>query len=149
MNAHRRAIPDGLSNRDYQKSASWYWFPKGGRWIKLCRIEDGERKMLERLAAEMKKREGSKGAGNIPALVDMYVAAKQSEHPEKGWSNYGNPVKADFIDSNIEDADTLAVARFLRNNRADKLTTQRAMRAFVSGFFQWCREGAITTHPTL
>ncbi|MCE4544638.1 MULTISPECIES: tyrosine-type recombinase/integrase [unclassified Caballeronia] len=147
MNARRRTIPDGLPNRVYPKSGSWYWFPKGGRWIKLCRIEDGARKMHERLAAEMKKREGVKGTGNIPALVDLYIEAKKSEHREKGWSNYGNPVKKDFANADIEDADTAAVARFLRNNWADKLSMQRAMRAFMSGFFQWCREEGYYDQP--
>lgn len=147
MNARRRAVPDGLPNRVYAKSGSWYWFPKRGSWIKLCRVEDGERNMLERLAAEMKKREGKKGAGNIPALVDLYIEAKEKDHREKGWSNYGNPVKADFIDSNIEEVDTYAVARFLRNNWADKLSMLRAMRAFMSGFMQWCKEEGYYDQP--
>lgn len=140
MNARRRAVPDGLPNRVYPRSGSWYWFPKGGRWIKLCRIEDGERKMLERLAAEMKKREGTKGTGNIPAFVDMYIAAKKDEHREKGWRNYGNPVKEDFANGDLEDADAAACARFLKAHWSTKLSMQRAMRAFLSGFFQWCRE---------
>jgi integrase len=140
MNARRRIIDNGLPKRVYPRSGSWYWFPKNGPWIKLCRIEDGERKMLERLAAEMKKREGSKGTGNIPAFVEMYIAAKKGEHREKGWSNYGNPVKADFADGDLEDADTAACKRFLRNNWSTKLSMQRAMRAFLSGFFQWCKE---------
>ena len=53
MNARRRTVPDGLPSRVYEKSGSWYWYPKNGPWIKLCRVEDGARKMHERLAAEM------------------------------------------------------------------------------------------------
>lgn len=140
MNARRRAVPDGLPNRVYEKSGSWYWFPKNGTWIRLCRVDDGLRKMHERLAAEMKRHEGPKGTGNIPALVDLYVAAKKASHREKGWHHYGTPVKADFANSDIEDVNAAAVKRFLRNNWADKLSMQRAMRAFLSGFFQWCRE---------
>lgn len=140
MNARRRTVADGLPSRVYLKSGSWYWFPKNGSWIKLCRAVDGERKMLERLAAEMKKREGSKGAGNTPAFVDMYIAAKKAEHRETGWSNYGNPVKEEFINVNLEDVDVSTVSRFLKVKWAGKLSMQRAMRAFLSGFFQWCRE---------
>lgn len=140
MNARRRAVPDGLPNRVYEKSGSWYWYPKNGPWIKLCRVDEGARKMHERLAAEMKKRERNKGTGNMPSLVDLYIEAKKGEHRESGWPNYGNPVKKDFRDADIEDVDTAGVARFLRNNWADKLAMQRAMRAFMSGFFQWCRE---------
>lgn len=147
MNARRRAVPDGLPNRVYEKSGSWYWFPKNGTWIRLCRVEDGLRKMHERLAAEMKKREGAKGAGNIPAFVDMYIAAKKDEHREKGWSNYGNPVKADFANGDLEDADAAACARFLKAHWATKLSMQRAMRAFLSGFFQWCREEGYYDQP--
>jgi integrase len=137
--ARRRTIPDGLPNRVYLKSGSWYWFPKGGRWIKLCRIDEGETKMLKRLAAEKEKAESQKGLGNTPALVDLYVKEKRGEHREKGWWRYGEYVKQSFIDGNVEDIDVAHVAEFLRT-WANKIPMQRTMRAFLSGFFQWCRE---------
>jgi integrase len=140
MNARRRTIPDGLPNRVYTKSGSYYWFPKGGIWIKLCRVEDGELKMLERLAAEKRKRESLTGLGNVPALVDAYVKEKRAEHRERGWHNYGNYVKNSFVDVNIDKVDNAFVVEFLRANWKDKLPMQRIMRAFLSGFFQWCRE---------
>lgn len=140
MNARRRTIPDGLPNRVYAKSGSYYWFPKGGSWIKLCRVEDGELRMLERLAAEKRKHESMTGLGNVPALVDAYVKEKRAEHREKNWHNYGNYVKNGFADVNIDQVDNAFVVEFLRINWKDKLPMQRVMRSFMTGFFQWCRE---------
>lgn len=139
MNARRRTVADGLPSRVYAKSGSWYWVPKNAGWIKLCRVEDGERKMLERLAVEMRKRERPEGSGNIPALVDLYTAANKATHREKRWEDYGKPVKKDFADVNIDQVDPPYVDEFLRNNWHDKLSMKRAMRAFLNGFFQWCR----------
>jgi integrase len=140
MNARRRTIPDGLPSRVYRKSGSWYWYPKGGSWIKLCRVEDGELKMLERLAAEKRKRESLTGIGNVPPLVDEYVRAKKAEHRERGWPLYGNYVKTGFADVNIDQVDNAFVVEFLRSNWGEKIHMQRSMRAFLMGFFQWCRE---------
>lgn len=138
--ARRRTVPDGLPNRVYAKSGSWYWWPKGAGWIKLCRVEDGERKMLERLAVEMKKRERPEGTGNIPVLVDLYTAANKAAHREKRWEDYGKPIKKDFADINIDQVDPAYVKEFLRNHWHNKLSMKRSMRGFLNGFFQWCRE---------
>ncbi|MFM0300010.1 tyrosine-type recombinase/integrase [Paraburkholderia sediminicola] len=140
MNARRRTIPDGLPNRVYQKSGSYYWYPKGGSWIKLCRVDDGELKMLERLASEKRKRESLTGIGNVPALVDEYVREKKAEHRERAWPLYGNYVKTGFADVNIDLVDNAFVVEFLRSNWGEKIHMQRTMRAFLTGFFQWCRE---------
>lgn len=147
MNARRRVVADGLPSRVYAKSGSWYWVPKNAGWIKLCRIEDGERKMLERLAVEMRKRERPEGAGNIPALVDLYTAANKDTHREKRWEDYGKPVKNAFADVNIDQVDAAYVKEFLRTNWHDKLSMRRSMRTFMSGFFQWCREEGYTGNP--
>lgn len=145
--ARRRTVTDPvLPGRVYPKSGSWYWVPKNGPWIKLCRVEDGERKMLERLAVEMKKRERPEGAGNIPALVDLYTAANKATHREKRWEDYGKPVKKDFADVNIEQVDPAYVREFLNNRWRDKLPMKRAMRTFLNGFFQWCREEGYMAH---
>lgn len=138
--ARRRIIPDGLPSRVYKKSGSYYWFPKGGSWIKLCRVEDGEVKMLERLAGEKKKREASNGRGDMPAYIDEYVRTKRDEHRESGWHRYGDYAKNSFADLDVTQIDNAAVVEFLKANWAEKLPMQRAMRAFLSGFFQWCRE---------
>lgn len=139
MNARRRTVPDGLPSRVYEKSGSWYYFPKGGRWINLCRVDEGEAKMLRRLAVEKDKAESQKGLGNTPALVDEYVKEKRGEHREKGWWRYGEYVKTGFLDIDVQMVDPSYVAEFLKN-WATKIPMQRTMRAFLSGFFQWCRE---------
>lgn len=138
--ARRRTVPDGLPNRVYSKSGSYYWFPKGGSWIKLCRVADGEVRMLERLTEEKRKRESTAGLGNVPALVDEYVREYRHEHREKSWPLYGNYVKNSFADINIDQIDNASVVEFLRGNWKEKLHMQRIMRAFLSGFFRWCRE---------
>ncbi|WP_322068956.1 tyrosine-type recombinase/integrase [Paraburkholderia bannensis] len=138
--ARRRIVPDGLPNRVYSKSGSYYWYPKGGSWIKLCRVDDGETKMLERLASEKRKRESMNGIGNVPALVDEYVQEKRSEHREKGWPSLGNYVKNGFADINVNQVDNATIVEFLRGHYKDKLPMQRVMRSFLNGFFRWCRE---------
>jgi integrase len=141
MNPRRRTVTDPvLPGRVYPKSGSWYWFPKGGSWIKLCRIDEGEAKMLERLAAEKRKHASMTGTGNVPPLVTEYVKQKQAEHRERGWHLFGNYVKKCFANIDIEEVDTAYVADFLRSNYSDKLHMQRRMRSFLTGFFQWCRE---------
>lgn len=139
MNARRRTVPDGLPSRVYEKSGSWYYFPKGGRWIKLCRVDEGEPKMLKRLAVEKEKAEQQKGLGNTPVFVDMYVKEKRDEHREKGWWRYGEYVKDAFLNVDVQLVDNAHVVEFLKN-WAKKIPMQRTMRAFLSGFFQWCRE---------
>lgn len=138
--ARRRTIPDGLPNRIYQKSGSWYWVPKNGPWIKLCRVDAGEPKMLERLAAEKRKRESdAAGSGDMPARVAEYVREKRTEHREDGWHYYGDYVKREFEDVDVKQVDNAFVVDFLANWKG-KLAMQRALRAFLKGFFQWCRE---------
>src|SRR5258708_5802945 len=120
--ARRRTIPDGLPNRVYQKSGSWYWYPKGGPWIKLCRVDAGEPKMLERLATEKRRHEPTQiGTGDMPARVTEYVKEKRHEHREKAWPYYGDYVKADFADVNVKQVDTAYVAEFVRGNWPDKV----------------------------
>jgi integrase len=138
MNARRRTVPDGLPNRVYEKSGSWYWFPKGGSWIKLCRTDEGEAKMLEKLAAEMRKREAG-GTGDMPRYVDEYVAAERHRHKEKSWPYYGDYVKKDFADVQIRHVDSAYVSDFIEQNWAGKPHMQHIMRAFLRGFFVWCK----------
>jgi integrase len=97
--------------------------------------------MLERLAAEKRKRESEPiGTGDMPARVAEYVREKRAEHRESSWHYYGEYVKKDFADVNVQSVDNAYIAEFLRNNWTGKLPMQRAMRAFLKGFFQWCRE---------
>lgn len=95
--------------------------------------------MLERLAAEKRKRESMAGIGNVPPLVDLYVSEKRAEHREQSWPLYGNYAKIGFADVNIDQVDNAFVVEFLSNWKK-KLPMQRTMRAFLKGFFRWCRE---------
>lgn len=139
MNARRRTVTDPvLPGRVYPKSGSWYWFPKNGSWIKLCRIDEGETKMLERLAAEMRKRE-IPGDGDMPRFVADYVKAEVHRHREKTWPYYGEYVKTGFADVNVRQVDSAYVSDFLEQNYAGKPAMQNTMRAFLRGFFTWCK----------
>lgn len=139
MNARRRTVTDPvLPGRVYPKSGSWYWFPKGGSWIKLCRIEEGEAKMLERLALEKRKRETG-GTGDMPRYVAEYVEAEKHRHKEKAWPYYGDYVKKDFADVQIRHVDSTYVSDFLEQGWPDKKHMQHIMRAFLRGFFVWAK----------
>ncbi|WP_240493667.1 tyrosine-type recombinase/integrase [Pandoraea sp. ISTKB] len=121
------------------KHGSFYWFKPGtNRWVKLCRVADGETTMLERLSNERRKAESASGSGNIPTLVDQYVDLHKKKHKEKAWPHYGTYVKAAFRDLDADQVDTAYVVDFLTSNWEEKLPMQRVMRAFLSGFFSWC-----------
>lgn len=135
--------------RVYVRDGSYYWVqPYTERWKKLCRVEDGEVRMLERLAAEKAKVEKIGGTGNIPHLVDKYVRLHQKDHKEKAWPAYGRYVKRGFADVDIDQMDVPYVRQFLKDNWKDKPHMQRVMRAFLSGFFDWCIDQRLmTTNP--
>lgn len=138
MNARRRTIPDGLPNRVYAKSGSYYWFPKGGSWIKLCRVEDGEPKMLERLAAEKRKNETG-GTGDMPHRIDEYMKAEGGKLKDKSTPYHALYAKKGFADVNVSQVDTAYVADFIEQNWSGKPHMQHIMRAFLRGFFTWCK----------
>ncbi|RSK75884.1 integrase [Pandoraea apista] len=139
MNARRRKTPDGLPSRVYVKHGSYYWFKPGtNRWVRLCRVGDGEAAMLERLANEKRKAESATGSGNIPGLVDDYVDQHKKKHKEKAWPHYAEYVKSSFRDVDVDQVDPAYVVEFLTTNWDGKLHMQRVMRAFLSGFFAWC-----------
>lgn len=147
------AIPRARAkrNRVYQKNGSWYWVqPGSNRWVRLCRVVDGEALLEERLRIEQHRVccEPVEGIGNMPVLVAQYVREKTAEHREKAWPSYGRYVRASFADLDVEQVDAGCVSEFLRANWAGKLAMQRVMRAFLSGFFQWCIENRrVTGNP--
>ena len=50
MNARRRKTNLGMPSRVYERGGSWYWVrPSDQKWIRLCRVDDGQRTMLKRL----------------------------------------------------------------------------------------------------
>lgn len=137
--------------RVYEKHGAWYWVaPDTGQWIRLCSVADSEALLEERLRIEQRRLccEPVAGIGNMPVLVAQYVREKTVEHREKAWPSYGRYVRDSFADLDVEHVDAGYVSEFLRANWAGKLAMQRVMRAFLSGFFQWCIENRrVTENP--
>ncbi|MCM2537673.1 tyrosine-type recombinase/integrase [Burkholderia glumae] len=135
--------------RVYAKHNAWYWVePVSGKWIRLCALTDPETKLVERLAEERKKRERPEGAGNMRPLIDQYARENKHAHKEKAWPKYGEYAGNGFRKVNVEDVRPGHVTNWLKVKYAGKLPMQRVMRAFLSGFFQWCIDkGRINTNP--
>jgi integrase len=135
--------------RVYQNDGSWYWVQPGtNKWIKLCRVADSEELLLERLLAEKKKHARPEGTGDMRPLIDEYVRKHRADHKEKAWPSYGKYAGAGFRNANVADIKPTHVTNWLKVKYAGKLNMQRVMRAFLSGFFQWCVEtGKRDTNP--
>jgi integrase len=134
--------------RVYQNDGSWYWVQPGtNKWIKLCRVTDSEELLLERLLAEKKKHARPEGTGDMRPLIDEYVRKHRADHKEKAWPSYGKYAGMAFRNADAAKVDATAVMQALKHWKG-KLAMQRVMRAFLSGFFQWCiEEGKIKTNP--
>lgn len=127
--------------RVYPKHGAWYWVePISGEWIRLCALTDDENKLVERLAEERKKRTRPDGAGDMRPLIDQYVRENKHLHKEKAWPKYGDYAGNGFRKANVADVKPAHVNNWLKVKYAGKLHMQRVMRAFLSGFFQWCIE---------
>ncbi|VWD22161.1 tyrosine-type recombinase/integrase [Burkholderia contaminans] len=125
--------------RVYPKHGSWYWVePVSGRWIRLCPLTADETTLVERLAAERKNLERPEGNGDMRPLIDKYVRENKSAHREKAWPKYGEYAGNGFRKANVADVKPSHVNNWLKVKYAGKLPMQRVMRAFLSGFFQWC-----------
>jgi integrase len=153
MNARRRSRPDGLPSRVYMKGTSYYWVRTDNRWIRLSKVTDGDVKMFERLAAEKRAFEPIvAGRGNIPAIVGTYMEQKAMSYAESfrdEWRRRGEGVRSYFRDWNIERVDASAVEDFLLNNWPERLSMQKAMKAWLSTFFSWAvRKKFVTVNPT-
>ena len=64
MNARRRARPDGLPSRVYAKAGAYYWVRHDNKWIKLSRIDEGER-ALERVQKLVELADGALGVEDL------------------------------------------------------------------------------------
>lgn len=140
MNSKRRARPDGLPSRVYAKAGSYYWVRQDNKWVKLSRVEEGDRRMLERLAEEKRKFEPSPGTGNLPRLAREFTDLHKDTYAKTfrdEWVRRGELVASYFRDWDVETVDAGAIEDFLTQEWADKLPTQRAMKAWVSKFFNW------------
>ncbi|MCW3543475.1 tyrosine-type recombinase/integrase [Burkholderia cenocepacia] len=140
MNARRRTVPDGLPNRVYIRSGSYYWARPDGKWLKLARVSEGEVRMLQRLAEEKRDFEPKLGNGNMPRLVGEYMDTHKEKYAESyrdEWVRRGDAVVFYFRDWNVERIDAGDVEDFLTVNWPEKLPMQRAMKAWLSKFFNW------------
>ena len=135
--------------RVYPSDGSWYWVQPGtNKWIKLCRVTDPETVLVERLAVEMKKHARPEGTGDMRPLIDEYVRKHKAQHKEKAWPKYGEYAGNGFRNANVADIQPGDVNAWLKKKYEGKLSMQRVMRAFLSGFFQWCvDERKRTTNP--
>ncbi|WP_257818004.1 tyrosine-type recombinase/integrase [Burkholderia glumae] len=69
-------------------------------------------------------------------------------HKEKAWPKYGEYAGNGFRKVNVEDVKPGHVTNWIKVKYAGKLPMQRVMRAFLSGFFQWCIDkGRIDANP--
>lgn len=134
--------------RVYPKHGAWYWVePRTGQWVRLCSQDDSETVLVERLAQERKKHERPEGIGNVRPLIDEYVRKHKDEHREKAWPSYGKYAGNALRNVDVEHIDATVVMAVLKHWKG-KLSMQRVMRAFLSGFFQWCiEEGKMKTNP--
>ena len=135
--------------RVYAKHGAWYWSePVSGKWIRLCSLTDDETKLVERLAVERKKLERPEGNGDMRPLIDQYVRETKHLHKEKAWPKYGDYAGNGFRKVNIADVKPGHINNWIKIKYANKLPMQRVMRAFLSGFFQWCIDkNRIETNP--
>jgi hypothetical protein len=152
MNARRRKKADGLPNRVYKRSGTFWWVRNTDeKWQRLCRVSDGETRMLERLAEEKRKLGVDLSAGSMVRLLGLYMTANEAGYAESyrdEWRRRGGAVKTAFEKWDIQQVDAGAVADFLHDNWADKLPTYQAMHGWLSKFFGWCIvRRHITTNP--
>ncbi|MDR6383989.1 tyrosine-type recombinase/integrase [Paraburkholderia caribensis] len=152
MNARRRTTTSPqLPGRVYPKYGSYHWVRPDKKWIKLCRIEEGEARMLERLAEEKRRFAPALGKGNMPLILGDYMgkhAATYADSFRKEWLRRGKDAQSYFRDWDVMLVDASAVEDFLTVNWPDKLPTQNAMKAWLSKFFSWCvRKRFIRINP--
>ncbi|KAA1012975.1 tyrosine-type recombinase/integrase [Paraburkholderia panacisoli] len=135
--------------RVYPKHGAWYWVePRTGQWIRLCEQTEPESKLLERLGQERKRFERPEGVGDMRPLIDEYVQLHKAKHKERAWKSYGKYAGSGFRNANVKDVRPTHVSKWLKTKYEDKLPMQRVMRAFLSGFFQWCvDDGKIDANP--
>jgi integrase len=152
MNARRRTRADGLPSRVYVRTGSYFWVRNTDqKWIKLCRVDEGQTKIFERLAEEKRKVEIDSDEGSMARLVSIYMDEHAGQYAESfrvEWRRRGEDVRKAFKHHDIEEVDTGLVEDFLLGNWPDKLPTQTAMKGWLSKFFSWAvRRRHITINP--
>jgi integrase len=135
--------------RVYPSDGSWYWSePVSGKWIRLCKLTDSEDLLVKRLAEEMEKRKRPEGSGDMRPLIDTYVKEHKANQKDPAWPKYGEYAGIGFRNSDVRAVKPTHISNWLKVKYAGKLSMQRIMRSFLSGFFQWCVEkGKRDTNP--
>jgi hypothetical protein len=125
--------------------------PTDEQWVKLSRQDQGETRMLERLAEEKRKIEIDPNDGNMPRLVDIYMDAHESTYAKTfraEWRRRGESVKTGFARFDIQQVDSGEIYDFLNDNWKDKLPTYQAMHAWLGKFFAWATiKRYVTANP--
>lgn len=152
MNARRRMKADGMPSRVYKRNGSFHWVrPTDQKWIKLCRLDEGETRMYERLAEEKRKASIDVSERSMSRLVRIYMDKHIGGYAESyrdEWERRGDVVCTAFRDFDIEQVDVEACEEFLSSNWGDKLNTQKAMKAWLQSFFSWAvRKKHIQINP--
>lgn len=141
MNARRRLKVDGLPSRVYARNGSYHWVRNTDeKWIKLCRVDEGQTRMFERLAEEKRKLDVDSDEGTMSRLAAIYMEKHAKQYAESyrdEWIRRGNDVRKAFRHKDIEEADAGTIDDFLTGNWPDKLPTQNAMKGWLSKFFSW------------
>ncbi len=139
MNARRRQRPCNLPARVYANGASWYWVvPRTNKWVRLCKIAEGETTMLARLVVERRKYEAPPGTGDAGPLIDRYIEEKgPTLKSQKSWARTGRYARNALRDANVADIEPGDISDVLAF-WDEKLTMQNHVRSFLSGFFFWC-----------
>ena len=134
--------------RVYASDGSWYWVaPHTNKWVRLCKLTDPETLLVRRLAEEKEKHVRPDGMGDARPLIDEYVRKHRAQHKEKAWPAYGKYAGNALRNATLSKVDATTVVNVLKYWKG-KLSMQRVMRAFLSGFFQWCiEEGKMKTNP--
>ncbi|KAI3591612.1 hypothetical protein D9X30_3437 [Cupriavidus sp. U2] len=152
MNARRRTKLDGLPSRVYIRRNSYFWVRNTDeKWIKLCRVEEGETRMLERLTIEKRKVEADGLEGSMSRLVKVYIEQFKGGYAESfrdEWERRGAQCRTAFQNYDIAQVDAGVIEDFLIAEWSDKPATQTAMKGWLSAFFSWAvRRRHATANP--
>lgn len=151
MNRQRKTNR-GLPRRVYIKFNAYYYVapekirdPKTKElktWIQLCRVEEGEVTMLNRLAELL----GSKAhvEGTVPHLCAEFKAhklGKYTKQTQDQYSQYLDVIAEEFEAFQVTEVTTKEFADFLREKFADKPNTARKYGALASKLFRYAVSG--------
>jgi integrase len=138
------------TTRVYQKGGSFYYVqdlderhPKTGRpkqkWHRLCRIDEGDAVMHQRLADLLG--EAPAQQGNMPALIKDFQAVHFSTlsfEVKREYERMFQVISTAFEAFNASQVEPGDVLQFLNDNFPGKQNTKGKYKARLSTFFSWC-----------